>query len=191
MTQLRLTLAREAAEDRSTRAGLIRASGGSARHHLAIVSLYNKGPVMFELDHRLQNDCVPVGTLMLTQILLMKDANYPWLVLVPRREGISEIYELDEDDQEQLMWESSFVASRLMDALNGDKMNIAALGNVVPQLHIHHVLRKKSDPAWPNPVWGAVTPKAYTRAGLRQRLETLHQAFETSVFKPAPLPDAG
>lgn len=144
---------------------------------------------MFELDYRLQSDCVDVGTLMLNRILLMKDANYPWLILVPQREGISEIYQLDEDDQEQLIWESTFVAERLMAAFDGDKMNIAALGNVVPQLHIHHVLRKKTDPAWPNPVWGAVPPKAYTKAGLAQRVAQLQDAFETSIFKPAEQPD--
>jgi len=144
---------------------------------------------MFELDYRLQNDCVEVGALMLNRILLMKDANYPWLILVPQRDDISEIYQLDEDDQEQLIWESTFVAERLIKTFDGDKMNIAALGNVVPQLHIHHVMRKKTDPAWPNPVWGAVPPKAYTKAGLRQRVEQLQTSFETSIFKPAELPE--
>lgn len=143
---------------------------------------------MFELDYRLQNDCVEVGSLMVSRILLMKDANYPWLILVPQREGISEIYQLDVDDQEQLIWESSFVAERLMATYNGDKMNIAALGNVVPQLHIHHVMRKQDDAAWPNPVWGAVPPKAYSRHALRHRVEQLQAAFETSTFKPAELP---
>ncbi|MFG1498101.1 HIT domain-containing protein [Saccharospirillum sp. HFRX-1] len=143
---------------------------------------------MFELDHRLQNDCVEVGELMLNRILLMKDANYPWLILVPQREGISEIYQLDEDDQEQLIWESSFVAERLMATFKGDKMNIAALGNVVSQLHIHHVVRKQTDAAWPNPVWGAVPAKAYPRGALRQRVLSLQSAFETSVFKAAEPP---
>lgn len=145
---------------------------------------------MFELDHRLQNDCVEIGELMLNRILLMKDANYPWLILVPQREGVSEIYQLDGDDQEQLIWESSFVAERLMDIFKGDKMNIAALGNVVPQLHIHHVVRKQSDAAWPNPIWGAVPAKAYPRGTLRQRVLALQSAFETSVFKAAEPPSA-
>lgn len=145
---------------------------------------------MFELDYRLQNDCVDIGSLMLSRILLMKDANYPWLILVPQREGVSEIFQLDEDDQEQLIWESTFVAERLMATFDGDKMNVAALGNVVPQLHIHHVLRKKTDPAWPNPVWGAVPPKAYGRRELKERVEQLQHAFATSVFKHAALPEA-
>lgn len=138
----------------------------------------------FELDYRLENDCVLVGSLPLCQILLMKDANYPWLVLVPQRNQISEIYQLDSDDQEQLVWESSFVSERLMKAFDGDKMNIAALGNVVPQLHIHHVVRLETDPAWPNPVWGAVPPKAYSSDALSQRVERLREAFTTSTFQP-------
>jgi diadenosine tetraphosphate (Ap4A) HIT family hydrolase len=113
----------------------------------------------------------------------MKDANFPWIILVPQRADISEVFQLDPDDQEQLIWESSFVAERLMSAFQGDKMNIAALGNVVPQLHIHHVVRSESDPAWPNPVWGAVPAKAYLTSDLDRRVEVLRNAFETSTFK--------
>lgn len=140
---------------------------------------------MFELDYRLENDCVEVGSLPLCRILLMKDANFPWIILVPQRENISEIYQLDLDSQEQLIWESSFVAERLMGAFGGDKMNIAALGNVVSQLHIHHVVRREDDPAWPNPVWGAVPPKAYQAGELEQRVAELRKALQTSTFKPA------
>lgn len=140
---------------------------------------------MFELDYRLENDCVFIGTMSLCRILLMKDANYPWIILVPQRADVSEIYQLDEDDQEQLVWESSFVAQRLMSAFSGDKMNIAALGNVVPQLHIHHVVRTEDDPAWPNPVWGAVPAKAYLTSDLNERVELLKKTFETSAFTPA------
>ncbi len=140
---------------------------------------------MFELDYRLENDCVFIGSLSLCRIMLMKDANYPWIILVPQRENISEIYQLDTDDQEQLVWESSFVAERLMELFDGDKMNIAALGNVVPQLHIHHVVRTQHDPAWPNPVWGAVPAKAYMMTELDERVEQLKKALETSTFKPA------
>ncbi len=139
---------------------------------------------MFELDYRLEGDCVDIGSLPLCKILLMKDANYPWLILVPKRNDISEIFELDGDDQEQLIWESSFVAKRLMDTFHGDKMNIAALGNVVSQLHIHHVMRKRSDAAWPDPVWGAVQPRAYRPAELADRISKLQAVFETSTFKP-------
>lgn len=140
---------------------------------------------MFELDYRLESDCIEIGSLPLCRILLMKDANYPWIILVPQRENISEIYQLDLDAQEQLIWESSFIAERLMEAFNGDKMNIAALGNVVPQLHIHHVMRREDDPAWPNPVWGAVPAKAYQSHQLNDRVEKLRAAFKTSTFQSA------
>ena len=139
---------------------------------------------MFELDYRLENDCVWLGSLSLCRILLMKDANYPWVLLVPQRTGVNEIFQLDSDDQEQLVWESSFVSELLMKAFNGIKMNIAALGNVVPQLHIHHVVRSDSDPSWPNPVWGAVPPKAYTAHSLAERIETIQAALQTSAFVP-------
>jgi len=140
---------------------------------------------MFELDYRLESDCINIGALPLCRILLMKDANYPWIILVPQRNDVSEIYELDPDDQEQLVWESSFVSERLIKTFYGDKMNIAALGNVVPQLHIHHVVRMQSDAAWPNPVWGAVPPKAYHSGDLETRVAQLRKIFETSTFKSA------
>lgn len=141
---------------------------------------------MFELDERLQNDCVELGKMMLCKVMLMKDANYPWVILVPMRENISEIFQLDELDQEQLIWESSFVAKAMCKTFDADKMNIAALGNVVPQLHIHHVARLESDPAWPNPVWGAVPARGYRKEDLAKRVELLQQAFETSVFRSTP-----
>jgi diadenosine tetraphosphate (Ap4A) HIT family hydrolase len=140
---------------------------------------------MFELDHRLQNDCVEIGVLSLCRILLMKDANYPWLILVPQREHVTELFELDNDDQEQFMWESSFVSERVMKCFHGEKMNIGALGNVVPQLHIHHIVRKKSDAAWPNPVWGAVPSKSYKPNELSQRIDTIIACFESSTFIPS------
>ncbi|WP_320823955.1 HIT family protein [Reinekea sp.] len=140
---------------------------------------------MFELDYRLKNDCVCIGSLPLCTLLLMKDANYPWLILVPQRSDVSEIYQLDADDQEQLIWESSFIAERLMAEFDGDKINIAALGNVVPQLHIHHVVRMRSDAAWPKPVWGAVPAQAYGAGELEQRVAQLAAAFVTSTFRPA------
>jgi len=121
---------------------------------------------MAELHPQLQQDCVVLGRFTLCRLLLMKDANYPWFILVPDREGISEVYQLSADDQSQLLLESSFLAEFLMKSFNGDKMNIAALGNVVPQCHLHHVVRYHSDPAWPTPIWGAVPAKAYTEDAL-------------------------
>ena len=140
---------------------------------------------MFELDHRLQSDCAWVGDLMLCRILLMKDANYPWIVLVPKRNDIAEVYALDTDDQEQLAWESSFVSEALAREFKADKMNVAALGNVVKQLHVHHVVRRRDDPAWPDPVWGRVPPRAYTPTQLKDRVVRLQKCFATSTFKPS------
>ena len=91
----------------------------------------------------------------------MNDANYPWFILVPDRESITEIYQLDENDQQQLITESSRLSRILHTAFNADKINIGALGNIVPQLHIHHIARYKDDAAWPAPVWGTVKASAY------------------------------
>ena len=91
-------------------------------------------------------------------MLIIKDANYPWLLLVPRRPEIDEILDLDEVEQAQLMTEITRVARALKSVTACDKLNIAALGNAVPQLHVHVIARRKTDAAWPRPVWGAVPP---------------------------------
>ena len=101
----------------------------------------------------LKNDCLLLGQLPLSYVLLMNDANYRWCILVPDREGISEIYQLCPDDQQALITESAVLGQCLMQIYNGDKLNIAALGNIVPQLHVHHVVRYHTDPEWPAPVW--------------------------------------
>jgi len=109
---------------------------------------------MFELHPQLDRDCIAIGDFPLSRLLLMDDANYPWLILVPRRDGIREIYQLSRNDQLRLIRESSYLARQLKEGLHADKINIAALGNQVAQLHIHHVVRYENDPAWPQPVWG-------------------------------------
>lgn len=106
------------------------------------------------LHPQLANDCHDLGRLDLCRLLLMNDANYPWFILVPDVPAVTEIYQLFQSDQEQLMRESSIVARMLVETFNADKVNIGALGNVVPQLHIHHIARYKTDLAWPAPVWG-------------------------------------
>lgn len=111
---------------------------------------------MAELHPQLEKDCLLLGQFELCKLLLMKDANYPWFILVPDRQAVTEIYQLDEADQQQLMRESSIMAKLLVEDFSADKVNIAALGNVVPQLHVHHVARYQDDPAWPAPVWGGV-----------------------------------
>ena len=117
---------------------------------------------MHQLHPQLAKDCEVIAEVELCSLLLMNDANYPWCILVPRREGVSELYQLSESDQQQFMRESSQLARSMMQAFGGDKMNIGALGNVVPQLHVHHIVRYRADPAWPAPVWGKLPARAYT-----------------------------
>lgn len=116
---------------------------------------------MADLHPQLQKDCLVIGRFPLCRLLLMLDVNYPWFVLVPDRHGITEIHQLQEKDQQQLMRESSYLAEVLEEEFQADKINVAALGNQVPQLHIHHVVRYRDDPAWPDPVWGKVKQKPY------------------------------
>jgi diadenosine tetraphosphate (Ap4A) HIT family hydrolase len=96
----------------------------------------------------------------------MNENRYPWFILVSEREGLAEIYQLDGADQSLLLQESSLLARGLAEAFAADKMNIAAIGNLVPQLHIHHIVRYRTDPAWPAPVWGKFDPLSYDDAGL-------------------------
>jgi diadenosine tetraphosphate (Ap4A) HIT family hydrolase len=128
---------------------------------------------MADLHPQLQKDCLLVGRFPLCRLLLMHDANYPWFILVPDREGICEIFQLSEEDQIQLLRESSLLSAVLVERFHADKLNIAALGNVVPQLHLHHVVRYRDDPAWPAPVWGRVPARPYTPEGLSAVLAAL------------------
>ncbi len=91
----------------------------------------------------------------------MDDASYPWFILVPRIAGLEELYELTSEQMRQVMTESSILSKVLQQLFNGDKLNVAALGNIVRQLHIHHVVRFSADPAWPGPVWGRFPAKPY------------------------------
>ena len=119
---------------------------------------------MFVLDTRLHEDTWLIGDFPLCRLLLSNDSNYPWFILVPRREGISELFQLDEHDQ-QLMWaETTALARTLKDAFGADKMNVSTLGNVVSQLHMHVIVRYQADVAWPGPVWGKHPAKPYTQA---------------------------
>ena len=119
---------------------------------------------MFELHPTLESDTVKIGELPLSLLLLSKDANYPWLILVPKRHGIEELYQLSADDRHQLMKESDWISRALVSLFSPDKLNIAVIGNMVPQLHIHHVCRFRTDVCWPKPVWGQVPATAYTHA---------------------------
>ncbi|MBT9300940.1 MULTISPECIES: HIT domain-containing protein [Pseudomonas] len=131
---------------------------------------------MFALDPRLQNDTLPIGDFPLCRLLLSNDSNYPWLILVPRIAGISEVFQLDADDQSRLWRETTTLAQLLNDGFGADKMNIGALGNVVSQLHVHVIVRKRDDVAWPAPVWGKHPALPYTDdqvAVIRTRLREL------------------
>lgn len=112
----------------------------------------------WSLDPQLERDTVQVGDLPLCRVLVIRDANYPWLLLVPRRPDTRDLTDLDEVEQAQLMTEINRVAGVLKALTQPDKLNIAALGNVVPQLHIHIIARRTTDAAWPRPVWGVVPP---------------------------------
>ena len=133
---------------------------------------------MFEVDARLAGDTVEVCRLALCRVLLSRDANYPWLILVPARPRLREIHDLSDDDRALLMAEI-VQATRVLDRLFAPyKLNVAALGNAVPQLHVHVIARFEADPAWPRPIWGVVPPIAYEDAGLQSRLAQLRAAFE-------------
>ena len=124
----------------------------------------------FELHSRLAADCIRVGRLPLSLLLLLNDARYPWFILVPQRSGIGEIFQLPESDQCQLWRESANLSHNLMQSFHADKINIGALGNLVPQLHVHHIARFTSDPAWPGPVWGHSEPLPYEKHGITERV---------------------
>lgn len=113
------------------------------------------------LHPKLAQDCLILGQFDLCALLLMNDSQYPWFILVPQCENITEIHHLSPQDQQQLMIESCLLATALEQAFQADKINIAALGNMVPLLHIHHIARYKSDAAWPKPVWGLHPAVAY------------------------------
>lgn len=132
---------------------------------------------MFKLHPQLAKDCIEIGDLPLSKLLLMNDAQYPWCILVPRVEGITEIFQLDEVDQQRLWHESALIGRLMSEAFAADKMNIAALGNVVSQLHIHHVARFHNDAAWPAPVWGKLPVSPCSEAELGERLSRLRQAL--------------
>ncbi len=127
----------------------------------------------WSLNRQLEQDTINLGDLPLSRVLLIKDANYPWLLLVPRRAGVSEIIDLNEVEQGQLMTEINRVARALNDIVKPDKLNIAALGNLVPQLHVHIVARRKDDAAWPRPVWGVVPPIPHDPQGVEEVISAL------------------
>ena len=120
----------------------------------------------WSLHPQLDRDTASLGDLPLSRVLVINDANYPWLLVVPRRANITEVIDLDEVEQAQLMTEVTRVARALRAVTECHKLNIAALGNAVPQLHVHVIARFRDDAAWPKPVWGVAPPRAYDRETL-------------------------
>lgn len=129
----------------------------------------------FILHPQLEQDCATVGRFRLCRLLMMNDSLYPWFILVPERPGISEIYQLAVADQRLLMDESSRLSVILADLYCADKMNIAAIGNLVPQLHVHHVVRYRSDKAWPAPVWGKLPRQPYRALDMEAALRGIRE----------------
>ena len=131
----------------------------------------------FELDPRLAADSLPVTRLRLCEVRLMNDSRYPWLILVPRRPGLTELTDLVREDRSRLSAEIDACSRALRAHSGADKMNVAALGNQVPMLHVHVIARFRGDDAWPGPVWGVLPPCPYPD-GAVDRIAALAGALE-------------
>ena len=129
------------------------------------------------LDQKLADDSIFVADWPLSQLRLINDSRFPWLVLVPRVSNIEEIFQLSSDDQQQLLQESSQLAKVLSTSFKADKLNVAALGNVVRQLHVHHIVRYVDDCCYPSPAWGIGEAVPYQELELRQRLDELRSSL--------------
>ena len=130
----------------------------------------------FKLDARLEADTYWMGDLHLSRVLLMNDRRYPWIILVPMLEGLKELTDLSEEQSVTLLQESRAVSQWLIKQ-GGDKLNVGALGNVVSQLHLHHVMRKVHDPAWPGPVWGHSPAEPYAE----DKVNALQQSLKATL----------
>ena len=133
----------------------------------------------FTLHPRLAADTIEIGDLPICKVLLMNDQQFPWLILVPRRASITELYQLESNDLLKTQEESLLISQLIMQHFNGEKLNTGAIGNLVPQLHLHHIVRFHSDPIWPKPVWGNIEASPYNAAqikGLKNNLQHLIKA---------------
>ena len=140
---------------------------------------------MFSLHPQLVKDTFVIGQFDVSQLLLMNDSQYPWCILVPMREGVAELYQLDHASRQSVFEESCCLAEVMQKLYAADKMNVAALGNVVPQLHIHHIARFKQDPTWPQPVWGKLPARGYADTERVAMIETLSINLQHHcAFKP-------
>ena len=135
----------------------------------------------YHLDPQLAADTHPVAALALCELRLMDDANYPWLVLVPRLPGVRELIDLDAVRRRQLADEIDRAARLLRDLFRPHKLNVAALGNIVAQLHVHVIARFEDDPAWPAPVWGRVAARPYATDALVERIRALAAGLRSAA----------
>lgn len=131
----------------------------------------------FALHDRLAADTVELTQWPLSLVLLMNDRRWPWLLLVPRRPAMRELHELTETDQRALMTEIVRASRTLTQLVQPHKLNIASLGNIVPQLHVHVIARFTDDPAWPKPAWGALPAEPYSEVELQQRVMIFRRAL--------------
>ena len=129
--------------------------------------------VSFQLDSKLNHDTYFVSDLDLCRLLIMNDSNYPWFILVPRRLNITEIYQLSNEDRFELDYETNFISEILANYFKADKMNIAALGNIVSQLHVHIIVRKKTDLLWPETIWGKKNPLFYSKEDIENTISII------------------
>ncbi|RBP53274.1 HIT domain-containing protein [Arenicella xantha] len=141
---------------------------------------------MYELHPTLKADTIAIGDLNLCELRLMNNALVPWLILVPKRPNISEAYQLSEDEQIQLCQETSLISELTMQIFQGDKLNTGAIGNIVPQLHIHIVIRYQVDPVWPKPVWGNIEEHPYTHEEIKLVRQTLHTSIQQKLARFRP-----
>ena len=137
---------------------------------------------MFTLHPQLEKDTVTVGDLPVCRVLLNAQfSQYPWLILVPRRTGCKDLTDIDEIDYQPAMEEVRYVHDKLKNLVQADKMNVGALGNMVPQLHIHIIARFKTDEAWPAPVWGKGEPQPYADNGAKM-LKKLREVLDLQGY---------
>jgi diadenosine tetraphosphate (Ap4A) HIT family hydrolase len=145
----------------------------------------------FQLHPRLQQDAINMGKFELCRLLMMNDSQYPWFILVPEIAEVSELHQLNKAQRGLLMEESCYLAENLAALFHADKMNIASIGNIVPQLHVHHVVRYQTDSAWPAPVWGKFAAVPYTELQIIERIQqlasrlgaSLHDSFIVSKYE--------
>ncbi|BBK41581.1 hypothetical protein STVA_16010 [Allostella vacuolata] len=141
---------------------------------------------MFALDSRLAEDTFPVVRLALCEVRLMNEPAWPWLILVPAQDGVRELIDLGPGDRHRLVEEIA-LAERVLQRLHRpDKLNVGALGNMVPQLHVHVIARRTGDPAWPRPVWGAVERSLYDPPAAAAEVARLRAAFADLAADGAP-----